>query len=363
VTALVPFDRDPMIGETDGDAGLADRPDPRPYEARLAAAERICLMYAAAKRDQADAPSAFLPAGEWVAYHEQFAAFHRRLLERDLPAVEAALRDFWRNDHGAIVKEYATFAQVRDRVEPRCGRFHRMVRRNWLVWRDVIGADPSALDVPPIGNPWGVVIDGRLVAPKAARYHALGVQIGGLVADRCAPTVVEIGAGYGGLAAFLLRDEPGLRWIDLDLPETLVYAAWHLLGAHADARVFLYGEGSMPDALEPGRFDAVLLPNHVIGALPDRAADVLVNTFSLSEVGPAALAAYLGEAARLTGGYFLHHNMNRAGVVNRGHERIPASSFDVDKSVLKLIARNFDLFHGQAGDYREYLYERRSDAS
>ena len=87
-------------------------------------------------------------------------------------------------------------------------------------------------------------------------------------------------------------------------------------------------------------------------------ADVVVNTFSLSEMPWETLGATLGEMTRVCGGYLLHHNMDRRGVVNRGSERTPASAFPIDEGKLRLLHKGFDLFHGREGDYREFLYGR-----
>jgi len=356
------FDPGGLLATADPDAGLADRADDLSFGERAAICERVAACYVAMKTDQHGAPPPYRPGGEWKAFHDERRAFHLAMLGGDMVAVETALRDFWRNEHGAIVKEYATFAQVRDRESGRFERFQRGVRRNYLIWRTIVGADPGVLEIPAAGNPWGAVIEGRLVAPKATRFHALATQVADLVCDVGRPLVAEIGGGYGGMAYYLLRDRGGLTWIDIDLPETLVYAAYYLCAGLPRKRIFLYGEGSVPVGERLQEYDAILLPNYALPVLADRSIDVFVSTFSLSEMGAQTLAVYLDEIARCTRRYFLHHNMDRRGVFNRGFERIPASAFPVDGARLKLIARNFDLFHGQTGDYREFLYQRRCDA-
>jgi hypothetical protein len=49
-------------------------------------------------------------------------------------------------------------------------------------------------------------------------------------------------------------------------------------------------------------------------------------------------------------------------VINRGFERIPASTYPVDPKRLKLVYKHFDLFHGHDGDYRQFLYQCRESA-
>ena len=49
--------------------------------------------------------------------------------------------------------------------------------------------------------------------------------------------------------------------------------------------------------------------------------------------------------------------MDRKGVINRGFERIPASEYPIDKHKFVLLSKNYDLFHGHFGDYKEFLYK------
>jgi hypothetical protein len=64
--------------------------------------------------------------------------------------------------------------------------------------------------------------------------------------------------------------------------------------------------------------------------------------------------------------YFLHNNMDRAGVINEGHERTPGSKFPFLDGTFKLLYKHYDLFQqkhsGRDGDYREFPYERTSTA-
>jgi hypothetical protein len=237
-------------------------------------------------------------------------------------------------------------------------RFQREVVRNFLIWREIFSCPISVLDVPNVGNPWGYLIEDQLVVPKATRFHAHAMTLQNLLSGISWPLVGEIGGGYGGMAYYLLRDAPNVTYLGFDLPETLALAAYYLLCCFPDCKVFLYGEGDLPLGENIKAHHAILLPNYSLPQLEDQSVDVFINTFSLSEVPWNTLEAYLGVIERTVRHYFLHNNMDRKGVVNRDYERIPSSSFPVDTRVLKLVYKHFDLFHGQAGDYREFLYER-----
>ncbi len=359
------FDPEPLISEDALAAGLERRDEAVDERLHVEAVERACELYRRCARERGRVPDLYRPRGEWLAYLEERRALYDAILAGDTAAAGDLLRGFWRNELGTIVKEYATYRQLIAREQPRTRRFCHNVARNYLIWRNIVNADPAALDLPPVGQPWGYLIDGRIIAPKATRFHALAAQVAELARGGPAPTVIEIGAGYGGMACYLLRDMPAARYVDLDLPEILVLAAYSLICSLPGRRVLLHGESgsSLHDLLgaPSPSWHALLIPNHALPLLPASSADVTVNTFSFSEMPRATLAEYLRQVARTTRGLFLHHNMDRAGVVNRGFERIPASTFPIDPARFRLLHKGFDLFHGHDGDYREFLYQRIGD--
>ncbi|CAO3459946.1 hypothetical protein [Azospirillum largimobile] len=325
----------------------------------LAMVERVAESYRAMKRDQAGLPSAWLPAGEWAIALRSRTDLYDALSEGRIEPAADILSGFWRNELAPIVKEYATHAALAAGDDEAARRFLHNVVRNWLIWRALTNAPTAALATPPVGNPWGCMIEGTVVAPKASRYHLMARELAGMVGSLSTPVVAEIGGGYGGLAEFFLRDQPHGVWLDYDLPETAVIAAFFHLGSRGGDRVDLYGEGPAPtrrDMLRPGH--TYIMPNYAIRDLAPLSVDAAVNMFSLSEVGREPLAAYLERIETITAGWFVHHNMDRPGVVQHGHERIPASTFRLDPRALPLVATGFDPFHGPDGDYRWFIHRR-----
>lgn len=351
------FDPTAYISEQGVVAGLASnagRQDPAAIRTNVG---RIAESFRAMKRDQAGLPQAWLPAGEWAAYPGSKDALYGALLDNRIDDAAETLRDFWRNSLGLIVKEYATFEAMSEPQGEQRTRFLHNVVRNWLIWRELTSSPTMELATPAVGNPWGYAIEGTVVAPKACRYHLFARELSGMLAGHSRPTLVEIGGGYGGLAEFLMRRVPEVAWIDYDLPETAVIAAYFHLGARGSGNVVLYGEGSPPRSradLAPGK--SYVMPNYAIRELVAGSADAVVNMFSLSEVGAEPLAAYLERIRSVAAEWFVHHNMDRAGVINRGHERIPSSSFAAQLPELPLIATGFDPFHGLDGDYRWFIH-------
>lgn len=355
--ATAAFDPD-VATLTDLKRGLASRRHSIPDREHRSIIERVIEAYRAAKRDQPAAPAPYQPQGEWASYLAERREFYDAMHAGHTAAVWAKIETFWRNELGPIVKEYARFEDLADGRADCVERFRSGIVRNFQIWKDIVGRPTTELVVPDIGNPWGLIIEGQLVVPKATRFHTHAIMIRHILSGVPKPVVADIGGGYGGIAYYLLRDGDGMTYVDYDLPETLSLASYYLLACFPDRKCLLYGEGDLTDTTTMQAFDIVLLPNYALQHLGERSVDMFLNTFSLSEVPRITLEEYLRRIQHAVRHYFLHNNMDRVGVINRGYERIPASAFPIDSAVLKLIYKHFDLFHGQQGDYKEFLYER-----
>jgi putative sugar O-methyltransferase len=345
------------------DKGLLPRPLPSLDDREVELIKSVQKFYCSIKSEQKLQPEIYQPAGEWREHVNirmpHYAAFGDDSVER----LADLLGNFWRNELGVLVKQYAGYSQLAG-DEAKRKQYAEAMAHDLMIWSNLYDEDPSVLEIPEVGHPWGYLWNGTLIGSKVMRYHALKTQIEGLTADVERPVVAEIGAGYGGMAQFLMKGKNPRLYIDFDLPETIAVAAYHLAKALPERRIYLHEGGPVEWSRVLNEYDVLLMPNWSIDTLPDDSVDVFLNTFSLSEMSYEVVAQYLKRIASATRGYFYHNNMDRAGVVNEGHERTPASRYPIPKGSLKLIHRGYDLFQqkhsGRDGDYREFLYERVS---
>jgi hypothetical protein len=233
---------------------------------------------------------------------------------------------------------------------------------DYMIWSNLLYLNPAELTLPPIGNPWGVAIDGIVIAPKALRYHLLATQIKEITRGTRRPVVAEIGAGYGGTAHYLLRGTEHLTYIDFDLPEVLTIAAYYLSRTLPHRKILLWKPGIQINNTTLVENDVILLPNWMLPNLPDNSVDLFLNTFSLSEMPFEVIAEYIRNIERTCRGYFLYNNMDREGVLNRGHERVPCSKYPIPTEHFKQLYKRYDTFQrlhsGRDGDYREVLLQK-----
>jgi putative sugar O-methyltransferase len=89
--------------------------------------------------------------------------------------------------------------------------------------------------------------------------------------------VLEIGGGFGGTARYLLRDCPGLTYLNFDVPERIALTSYYLLKSFSELQAALYGETELlPPLLEkPG---LVLMPTFELLQVPDHGVDVCFNS-------------------------------------------------------------------------------------
>jgi hypothetical protein len=131
----------------------------------------------------------------------------------------------------------------------------------------------------PSGNFDGTDMDRLALCERLAAMHSLGVFRRLAAIDR--PVILEIGAGYGMLAAALLRALPEARYVVLHLPSSLVLSGCYL--ASRGFRVSFGADSGIRLALPAD------LPQ-----LQEMTLDLAVNTLSFAEMPSDTVGTYAG---------------------------------------------------------------------
>ncbi len=179
-------------------------------------------------------------------------------------------------------------------------------------WKALVAGLPRKLIYrpPAMLGEVGWWISGVLVNEDTASYqervtllHHAGVL------DRlpARPRVLEIGGGYGALAAALLSALPGCEYWICDLPESLLFSGLYLsLVNHRSICL------ASDDVDKVARIN--LLPNYFFDRLR-RPFDLVINTLSMSEMSEHQISRYATGIARLIvdkGVFFEQNQDNRA---------------------------------------------------
>ncbi len=154
------------------------------------------------------------------------------------------------------------------------------------------------LGFPEVGGAYGCRIGGKLITLDGL-HHGYAVWRVGQMGAEAGARIVEIGGGYGCLAASAFR--AGYRDITLfDLPWVNALQGYFLCLALGGENVSLLGEEA--------RGGVRILPAWRFGSLPDRSADFVFNVNSLPEIGREDARRYVKEIGRVLRGTFLSIN-------------------------------------------------------
>jgi putative sugar O-methyltransferase len=320
---------------------------------------RIIVAYKKAKTDQKCAPETFNVSNEWLPIYEStLGPVMQALNSEDLPELHKMYANFFRDPCstgllgyplGTQFKMFASNPARKDRDLVLVDMLHRLE-----LWKRRTGEKYTVRDLESvaIGNPFGSIVDGTFIRVGADYHHYYAQAINSLLPSSGSGTVIELGGGFGGMAYFLLRNNPRATYIDFDLPEALALASYYLLMAFPDLPVTLYGEAELsPETLEKSRI--IMMPSFEIRKMPSKTVDVAFNSYSLAEMSPQAIHEYIAELTRCAKGHFLHINHTQNSVVS-------ADDFCIENNGFALTNRElagWTVGLNPKSDEFEYLYK------
>jgi putative sugar O-methyltransferase len=295
--------------------GFSSRVDDSGDDAALL--ERICTAYNKAAQREASVSEAYRPTGWWQEVRQQRLVPVIQALERhDIKALQRMYRSFFRDacSAGLIGVPYGMAKAYFNRTIKDIHRRFYLGDALYCIdyWRMQTGGRFSLRDLagPDTGNPFGVLIEGTLVRVGAAYQHYSAQKIRGHLAAE-GGTVAEIGGGFGGMAYYLLRDQPNVRYIDFDLPESLALTSYYLLKAFPQLNFLLYGEEELT-AKTIDQADVVLMPLFEMESMPAASVDITFSSHVMADLSTEAISDYLDAIVGMTQSYLLYIGMSRA---------------------------------------------------
>ena len=227
----------------------------------------------------------------------------------------------------------------------------------YRLWHSLLGNIYSIadLDSPCVGNPYGYYIDGKFIKGGSDYQHYYATAIGRLLKTETTKCVVELGAGFGGMAYYLLRDNREVTYIDLDLPENAALTAYYLLKAFPEKKIRLFGEvGLLDESIHNN--EILIMPSFEISHLPSGCAGLVFNSYSMAEMSRETISTFVAEITRLVcgNGYFLHVNHNKNSLVVADDFGLNPAQFDL----LYKIPALWNMGRDSRMDEYEYLYRK-----
>lgn len=175
-----------------------------------------------------------------------------------------------------------------------------------------------SIGFPDIGSPYGVKANSSLITMEHPEHLYVALRISQAARDHLNVTagnelnLLEIGAGFGGLAYWLLKlkDLKIRTYTIIDLPLINVLQGYFLSQAFTVRQVKLYGEIDQSSAC------ISILPNVAFEPAIKQDIDVLVNENSMPEMSEEIVSAYISFAKKRLRGIFFSYNHEAYSIVH-----------------------------------------------
>jgi len=244
------------------------------------------------------------------AYYED----EMRGLEYMLDASPLIIKNLRHHCHHITgIKEYEYREHHRDRAD----KFKKKLE-------DLKNLDKQGLLVPEsktLGG-FGFEFDGQLYNSDTLKYYEcmLAMERAGLldvfrrvVGGARRSAVLEIGAGWGGLAYQFKKIFPKTTYIIVDLPQSIIFSATYLKTAFPGAAVFI-SNGASRDwkNFNIYDYDFIFLPHYLWAGLNFKNPDLVINTIGFQEMSAKQVADYVSKAKVWGAPYIYSMNRDRS---------------------------------------------------
>ena len=107
------------------------------------------------------------------------------------------------------------------------------------------------------------------------------------------PIIVEIGAGYGGIASKVKKSLDNAKYIIFDLPEVNAVQSYYLTNVFPDKKILGYDEYLKSKNIMKESFDFLILPGWEIDKLKPNSVDAFINMRSMMEMDYNIIEFYM----------------------------------------------------------------------
>ena len=331
--------------------------------------KRIFESYRKMKEDKVDNDNLFKPSSLWQSQlNISYSYLIDGLKNNDLNQFHFFLSNFgnWKQYHGV-----ESNLLIRNNMNNFLNR--RYLKNEIFLkplkywnWINNNKKSISNLAYPTFGNQSGAFIEKNFIGPGSFDNDFYGSILSELVSDLEHPVVADLGAGYGKLAYFTLKNIEKSTFIDFDLPETLCLAAYYLMKCWPNKKTLLYGEDTFSENSKQ-KYDLIFMPSNQIQYIGKNSVDLFINKNSLGEMSPNAASNYVNYISSATKYFFhLNHEINKNNFSDNSASLL-ANEYPVPKDKFKLILRSPDIWSsfpsGKKDHFIEdifiYLYEKK----
>jgi putative sugar O-methyltransferase len=179
---------------------------------------------------------------------------------------------------------------------------------NTLLMYFALGA-PKLIDEPPQGNPPGIRLDGRVITQDLMNSYLDYETV-----RRCCDlenlrVVLELGAGYGRSAHYILTHHPQLAYVVLDIPPALYICQRYLAEVFPDKPVLEFSPANSREAIAAAieKQAMIFITPDQVALLGHKAVDLWVAIDNMHAMTVSQVATYLGQADRVAKAFYFTH--------------------------------------------------------
>ena len=250
----------------------------------------------------------------------------------------------WHNylgiEHNTLLKRYSKNFLLREFAS------NEIFLKQFRIWKDFgyTNQDLSKIKTPEFGNQMGGYLEGNFVTIGSFFNQVIAKMLNEHIKDYNRPIICDLGGGYGKLGYFLIKDLKKSCFIDFDIPEVLVLAAYYLMKSFPKKKVLLYGEKKFVEQ-DLNNFDLIFLPPSFIKKMGQNSINLFLNKNSLGEMKSETAKFYI-ENINFCSKIFFHMNHNRIRNYFGGNDKsLISSEYPIDRNKFDLIFDYPDLSH------------------
>ena len=318
---------------------------------------RLFNFYKLMKKNEVNNPEVIKPSSLWQTHINQDYKF---LLDssknNDLESFAFFLNNFgnWDNylgiEHNILLKRYSKNFILRSFLR------NEIFLKHFMIWKDFgySRKDLQKIATPEFGNQLGAYLDGNFVTIGSFFNQIISKILFEHIKDNKRPVICDLGGGYGKLGHFLVKNFKNSSFIDFDIPEVLVLAAYYLMKTYPNKKTLLYGEKEF-NKNDVGDFDLIFMPSIEITKMDENSVDLFVNKNSLGEM-KSETAKFFIEKINFCSKFFFHMNHNRIRNIYDNEERsLISSEYPINLEKFDLVFDYPDLSH--------FIYTGRYDSN
>lgn len=319
--------------------------------------ERLFIFYRNMKIKEINNPEIIKPSSLWQNHiNNDYKFLIDSFKENNLENFSFFLNNFgnWNNylgiEHNTLLKRYSKNFILKSYLK------NEIFLKHYKIWKDFgyEKKDLNKISTPEFGNQLGAYIDGNFVTIGSFFNQIISKILLEHIKHKSKPIICDLGGGYGKLGYFLIKNFEDSCFIDFDIPEVLVLAAYYLMSSFPNKKTLLFGEKEF-EKKDIENFDLIFMPSVEITKMGENSVDLFVNKNSLGEMRSDTAKFYI-EKINYCSKIFFHMNHNRIrNVFDNKDKSLISSEYPIDMKKFDLVFDYPDLSH--------FIYTGRYDSN